>query len=83
VEHHATGGCINYVPQLRSSRTSDLNWKLISCCSVPVAAIRTLKIDPSLVNVNGSGVSLGHPIAATGTRMIVTMIHEAPWASQC
>jgi acetyl-CoA acetyltransferase family protein len=45
-------------------------------CSVPVAAIRTLKIDPSLVNVNGSGVSLGHPIAATCARMVVTMIHE-------
>jgi acetyl-CoA C-acetyltransferase len=45
-------------------------------CSVPVAAIRKLKIDPSLVNVNGSGVSLGHPIAATGARMVVTMIHE-------
>jgi acetyl-CoA C-acetyltransferase len=45
-------------------------------CSVPVAAIRTLGIDPSIVNVNGSGCSLGHPIAATGTRMVVTMVHE-------
>jgi acetyl-CoA acetyltransferase family protein len=45
-------------------------------CSVPVAAIRTLGIDPSIVNVNGSGCSLGHPIAATGARMVVTMAHE-------
>jgi acetyl-CoA C-acetyltransferase len=45
-------------------------------CSVPVAAIRTLGIDPSIVNVNGSGCSLGHPIAATGARMVVTMVHE-------
>jgi acetyl-CoA acetyltransferase family protein len=44
--------------------------------SVPVAAIRTLGIDPTIVNVNGSGCSLGHPIAATGARMIVTMINE-------
>jgi acetyl-CoA C-acetyltransferase len=45
-------------------------------CSVPVAAIRKLGIDPALVNVNGSGCSLGHPIAATGARMVVTMVHE-------
>jgi acetyl-CoA acetyltransferase len=45
-------------------------------CSVPVAAVRKLGLDPALVNVNGSGCSLGHPIAATGARMIVTMVHE-------
>jgi acetyl-CoA C-acetyltransferase len=28
------------------------------------------------MNVNGSGCSLGHPIAATGVRMVITMIHE-------
>ena len=46
-------------------------------CSVPVAAIRTLGIDPTIVNVNGSGCSLGHPIAATGARMVVTMVQRA------
>ena len=45
-------------------------------CSVPVAAYRTLGIDPTILNVNGSGCSLGHPIAATGARMVVTMVHE-------
>jgi acetyl-CoA C-acetyltransferase len=45
-------------------------------CSVPVAAVRTLGLDAERVNVNGSGCSLGHPIAATGARMVVTMIHE-------
>jgi acetyl-CoA C-acetyltransferase len=45
-------------------------------CSVPVATIRSLGIDPTIVNVNGSGCSLGHPIAATGARMVVTMAHE-------
>jgi acetyl-CoA C-acetyltransferase len=45
-------------------------------CSVPIAAYRTLGIDPTILNVNGSGCSLGHPIAATGARMVVTMIHE-------
>jgi acetyl-CoA C-acetyltransferase len=45
-------------------------------CSVPVAASRNLGIDPTLMNVNGSGCSLGHPIAATGARMVITMVHE-------
>jgi acetyl-CoA acetyltransferase family protein len=45
-------------------------------CAVPVAVTRKLGIDQTIVNVNGSGCSLGHPIAATGTRMIVTMLGE-------
>jgi len=32
--------------------------------------------DYSKVNVNGSGISLGHPIACTGTRVLVTLLHE-------
>jgi len=32
--------------------------------------------DYTKVNVNGSGISLGHPIACTGTRVLVTMLHE-------
>jgi acetyl-CoA acetyltransferase family protein len=45
-------------------------------CSVPVAAVRALGLKQDLVNVNGSGASLGHPIAATGARMVVTMVNE-------
>ncbi|MCK9894098.1 thiolase family protein [Frankia sp. AgB32] len=45
-------------------------------CSVPVAAVRKLGINPEIVNVNGSGASLGHPISATGARMVVTMVGE-------
>ena len=32
--------------------------------------------DPDRLNVNGSGISLGHPIAATGIRILATMLHE-------
>jgi acetyl-CoA C-acetyltransferase len=32
--------------------------------------------DYSKINVNGSGISLGHPIACTGTRVLVTLLHE-------
>ena len=45
-------------------------------CSVPVATTRALGIAQEICNVNGSGCSLGHPIAATGARMVVTMVHE-------
>ncbi|WP_280319054.1 thiolase family protein [Nocardia wallacei] len=44
--------------------------------SVPIAAIRALDLNPDIVNVSGSGCSLGHPVAATGARMIVTLVHE-------
>ncbi|NEC85413.1 thiolase family protein [Streptomyces sp. SID12501] len=44
--------------------------------AVPVAAVKQLGLDPDLVNVNGSGCSLGHPVAATGARMLVTLVHE-------
>jgi acetyl-CoA C-acetyltransferase len=41
-----------------------------------VATIRQLELDPDRVNVNGSGCSLGHPVAATGARMLVTLVNE-------
>ncbi|MEU6352581.1 thiolase family protein [Streptomyces sp. NPDC047072] len=44
--------------------------------AVAVAAVRRLELDPDRVNVNGSGCSLGHPVAATGARMLVTLVHQ-------
>jgi acetyl-CoA C-acetyltransferase len=44
--------------------------------TMAVACTRELDLDESIVNVNGSGISLGHPIAATGARMVVSMVHE-------
>lgn len=44
--------------------------------AVPVAVTRKLGIPQERTNVNGSGCSIGHPIAATGARMVVTMLHE-------
>ena len=41
-----------------------------------VASTRILGIDHAITNVNGSGCSLGHPVAATGARMIVTLVNE-------
>ena len=44
--------------------------------SVPVATCAALGLDEEIVNVSGSGCSLGHPISATGARMLVTLVHE-------
>ncbi|HJM18703.1 MAG TPA: thiolase family protein [Candidatus Thalassarchaeaceae archaeon] len=41
-----------------------------------VACIQDLGIDPDIVNVNGGAVGLGHPLAATGTRLVLTLAHE-------
>jgi acetyl-CoA C-acetyltransferase len=41
-----------------------------------VAVLRELALDPQKVNVNGGAVSLGHPIGASGARVLVTLIHE-------
>jgi acetyl-CoA C-acetyltransferase len=44
--------------------------------SMAVASTRLLGLDHEIVNVNGSGCSLGHPIACTGARMVITLVHE-------
>jgi len=41
-----------------------------------VAVIRELDLDPAKVNVNGGCVALGHPIGASGCRILVTLLHE-------
>jgi len=44
--------------------------------SVPIAACRKYGLDEELVNFSGSGCSLGHPIAASGARMVTTLVYE-------
>ena len=41
-----------------------------------IAVIRELGVDPNKVNVNGGAIALGHPIGASGARILVTLIHE-------
>ena len=41
-----------------------------------IAVIKTLSIPKKIVNVNGGAIALGHPIGASGTRILVTLIHE-------
>ena len=41
-----------------------------------VAILKELELDPAIVNVNGGAVALGHPIGASGCRVLVTLLHE-------
>ena len=41
-----------------------------------IAVINELKIDKNKVNVNGGAIALGHPIGASGARILVTLLHE-------
>jgi acetyl-CoA C-acetyltransferase len=43
----------------------------VQCC----ALIKELEIDPARLNVNGGAVALGHPIGASGARVLTTLIH--------
>jgi acetyl-CoA C-acetyltransferase len=51
----------------------EINEAFASQC---IAVIRDLKIPKEIVNVNGGAIALGHPIGASGTRILVTLIHE-------
>jgi acetyl-CoA acetyltransferase family protein len=44
--------------------------------SQAVASIRQLGLDDATVNVNGGAIALGHPLGASGARLLVTLIHE-------
>ena len=51
-------------------------WELNEAFSVVgIENTRRLKIDPERVNVNGGAVSIGHPLGASGARILVTLIH--------
>ena len=52
---------------LRSTRPSAVR---------PWRSCKELQLDPAKVNVNGGSVALGHPIGASGCRLLVTLLHE-------
>jgi acetyl-CoA C-acetyltransferase len=43
--------------------------------STSLAVMRDLKLDPGKVNICGGAIALGHPVGASGTRILVTLIH--------
>lgn len=44
--------------------------------SQSLACIRELELDPAIVNVNGGAIALGHPLGASGARIVTTLIYE-------
>jgi len=82
--HPATMG-IGPVPAVeRLFARTDMTWDRLDLVELNEAfACQVLAVtrgwdwhDPARLNVNGSGISLGHPIGATGARIMTTMLHE-------
>jgi len=58
-----------------SARDVDLYEINEAFAAVTMAAIRDLELDPARVNVNGGACALGHPVGATGARILTTLVH--------
>lgn len=70
-------GAINQLQRKLGWVTADVDLYEINeaFAVVTMAAMRDLELDPEKVNVNGGACALGHPIGASGARIIVTLIH--------
>ena len=54
----------------------DLNEANEAFAAQSIAVAKDLHFDMSKVNVNGGAVALGHPVGASGARILVTLLHE-------
>lgn len=54
-------------------RLFEINEAFASQC---IAVVRTLELDPAIVNVNGGAIALGHPLGCTGAKLTATLIRE-------
>ena len=70
-------GAINKLLQLNNWRVADVDlWEINEAFAVVVmAAMQQLRIDHRQVNVHGGACAIGHPIGASGARIIVTLVH--------
>ncbi|MBN1135787.1 MAG: thiolase family protein [Anaerolineae bacterium] len=59
-------------------RTSDIDlWEINEAfAAVALTSIQELGVDPERVNVNGGSIAIGHPVGATGARILMTLIYE-------
>lgn len=74
----APGPAISALLEKTSRKASDIDFfeinEAFAACSIAVN--RELDLDPNKVNVRGGAVALGHPIGASGARILTTLIHE-------
>ncbi|MFN2387949.1 MAG: acetyl-CoA C-acyltransferase [Thermoanaerobaculia bacterium] len=70
-------GAIRKLMEKTGLKTSDIDLFEINeaFAAVALAAIRELDLDPSKVNVRGGAVAMGHPIGASGARILTTLVH--------
>ena len=70
-------GCIKKVLAKAGLKTTDIDlWEINEAFAVvPMALMNELKVSHDIVNVNGGACALGHPIGASGARILVTLIH--------
>ena len=61
-----------------SKEVSDVDlWEINEAfASVAINSVRMLDVDPETVNVNGGAIALGHPIGASGARIVGSLVHE-------
>jgi acetyl-CoA C-acetyltransferase len=73
----APGGAIARLLEKTRLSVSDIDLFEINeaFAAVALAAIRDLDLDPAKVNVRGGAVALGHPIGASGARILTTLVH--------
>lgn len=71
-------GAVNKLLNRQEMSINDIDlWELNEAFAVQsVAVLNELEIDRTRVNVNGGAIALGHPIGASGTRIVVTLIHQ-------
>jgi acetyl-CoA C-acetyltransferase len=58
---------------LKDIQLAEINEAFAAQC---LAVERSLGVDPGIINVNGGAIALGHPVGATGARIVVTLLHE-------
>jgi acetyl-CoA C-acetyltransferase len=74
-------GPVGAVKKLLKRQGMELNdidlWELNEAFAAQsIAVLNELRLDPEKVNVNGGAIALGHPIGASGARIVVTLIHQ-------
>src|SRR5699024_7688623 len=72
------GLVINELLEKTGKRKEDIDRFEINeaCAAVSLASMKIAGLDEDKINVNGGAVALGHPIGASGARIILTLIHE-------
>ncbi len=71
-------GAVRKLLEQTRVRADDIElWELNEAFAAQsIAVLRELQVPPSRANVNGGAIALGHPIGASGARIVVTLIHE-------